>query len=99
MTNTITVPGPISGNPYQFVISGDRPSVDEQLRIDALLSQREQEFQTRYAEAFGAPVDTGESTGLLNYLGEIPDRVPKRVERLYQQPFLSLCHRVLAGIA
>lgn len=68
----ITVSGPISNKGYKFRIAGDAPTVDEQRRIDALISQSEQAFQQEYAQAFGAPVDTGESEGLLNYLGEIP---------------------------
>lgn len=68
----IKVPGPISGKQYAAKIAGDTPTVDEQKRIDAFVRQREEAFQTQYAQHFGAPVDTGESTGVLNYLGEIP---------------------------
>lgn len=68
----IVVPGPISGRNYGFRIKGDTPTVDEQQRIDALISQREQAFQQEYAAQFGAPVETGESEGFANYVGEVP---------------------------
>ena len=68
----IKVPGPISGKNYSAKIAGDSPTVDEQKKIDAFVSQREQAFQTEYAKRFGAPIDTGESTGIANYIGEVP---------------------------
>ena len=73
----IVVPGAISGRNYGFKIKGDTPTVDEQQRIDSLIRQRETSFQSEYAAATGAPVETGESTGALNYLGEIPKGIAR----------------------
>lgn len=85
----IAVPGPISGKAYKLQISGDSPTVDEQKRIDAFVSQREQEFQVKYASQFGAPVETGESTGVLNYLGEIPKGIARGAVNLGESAFLG----------
>ena len=71
----ITVPGPLSGKGYRFLISGDSPTMDEQLRIDAHLRANEQSFLKEYEQVIGEPLDTGEGTGLLNYLGEFPKGV------------------------
>jgi hypothetical protein len=73
----INVPGPLSGKEYRFLIAGDTPTMDEQLRIDAHLSANEQQFLTEYEEVIGEPLDTGEGTGLFNYLGEFPKGVAR----------------------
>jgi len=86
----IKVPGPISGKAYTITISGDSPNVDEQKKIDAFVSQREQAFQTKYAQRFGAPIDTGESTGVGNYVGEIGKGLARGAVNLGESATLGL---------
>lgn len=86
----IKVPGPISGKQYSAKIVGDSPTVDEQKKIDAFVSQREQAFQLKYAERFGAPVETGESTGVANYVGEIGKGLARGAVNLGESATLGL---------
>jgi hypothetical protein len=79
MANEITVAGPLSGTPYRFRIAGDRPTVDEQRNIDAYLSAQEQNFQQRYAQVMGAPLDTGEGSGIGNQVGEFFKGIPRGI--------------------
>ena len=85
----IIVPGPISGRSYGFKIKGDTPTVDEQQRIDGILRQREAGFQEEYAAMFGAPVDTGEGEGVLNYLGEIPKGIARGAVGMFESALLG----------
>jgi len=85
----IVVPGPISGRSYGFKIKGDTPTVDEQQRIDGILRQREAGFQEEYAATFGAPVDTGEGEGVLNYLGEIPKGIARGAVGMFESALLG----------
>lgn len=73
----ISVPGPYSGKSYSINIAGDTPTVDERYRIDAYVRGQEQGFRQEYEQAWGSPMDTGESTGVLNYLGEFPKGVAR----------------------
>lgn len=73
----IIVPGPISGRNYGFKIKGDTPTVDERQWIDGRIRQQESSFQEEYAARFGAPVETGESEGVGNYIGEIPKGIAR----------------------
>lgn len=75
----IVIPGPISGRSYGFRIKGDKPTVDEQQWIDSRIRQKESAFQDEYAATFGAPVETGESTGVGNYIGEFPKGIVRGV--------------------
>lgn len=86
----IKVPGPISGKAYTITISGDSPNVDEQKKIDSFVSQREQAFQTKYAQRFGAPIETGESTGVGNYVGEIGKGLARGAVNLGESASLGL---------
>jgi len=79
MANEITVAGPLSGTPYRFRIAGDRPTVDEQRNIDAYLSSQEQGFLQRYERVMGAPLDTGEGSGIGNQVGEFFKGVPRGI--------------------
>ena len=85
----IVVPGPISGRSYGFKIKGETPTVDEQMRIDGILRQREQTFQSEYAAKFGAPVETGEGEGVLNYLGEIPKGIARGAVGMFESALLG----------
>jgi len=85
----IVVPGPISGRSYGFKIKGDAPTVDEQTRIDGILRQRETDFQQEYAAKFGAPVETGEGEGVLNYLGEIPKGIARGAVGMFESALLG----------
>ena len=71
----ITVPGPLSGRNYNFRIAGESPSVDERMRMDAHISQAEQGFMQEYEQVMGRPLETGEGSGVLNWLGEFPKGV------------------------
>lgn len=67
----IVVPGPVSGRRYGFMISGDSPTVDEQMRIDAAIRQQEDQFAQEFAEQRGER-PAGAEAGFLDYLGEFP---------------------------
>lgn len=72
----IVIPGPISGRNYGFVISGDRPTVDEQMRIDAALNQYESQFADEY-EARRGIRPAGAENDILDYLGEFPKGIAR----------------------
>lgn len=85
----IIIPGPISGRSYGFRIKGDTPTVDEQMWIDNRIRQKESAFQTEYAAEFGAPVETGESEGFANYLGEIPKGIARGGVGIFESALLG----------
>lgn len=85
----ISVPGPYSGKSYSINIAGDAPTVDEQYRIDAYVRGQEQGFLQEYEQAWGSPMDTGESTGVLNYLGEFPKGVARGAVGLGESALLG----------
>lgn len=85
----IIIPGPISGQSYGFRIKGDTPTVDEQMWIDNRIRQKESAFQTEYAAEFGAPVETGESEGFANYLGEIPKGIARGGIGIFESALLG----------
>jgi len=53
------------------MISGDSPTVDEQMRIDAAIRQQEDQFAQEFAEQRGER-PAGAEAGFLDYLGEFP---------------------------
>ena len=68
--------GEFSNRPYRFTISGDEPTVDEQIRIDQVLRDREFSFAKDYEARYGQAL-TNEGEGVLNYLGEIPKGIAR----------------------
>lgn len=68
--------GEFSNRPYRFTISGDEPTVDEQIRIDQILRDREFSFAKDYETKYGQQL-TNEGEGVLNYLGEIPKGIAR----------------------
>jgi len=67
----IVVPGPVSGRRYGFKISGDTPTVDEQMRIDASIRQYEDQFAGEFESQYGQR-PAGAEANVLDYLGEFP---------------------------
>ena len=72
----IVVPGPVSGRRYGFMISGDTPTVDEQMRIDASIRQQEDQFADEFATKYGER-PAGAEAGFLDYLGEFPKGIAR----------------------
>ena len=80
--------GEFSNRPYRFTISGDEPTVDEQIRIDQVLRDREFSFAKDYETKYGQQI-TNEGEGVLNYLGEIPKGIARGAVGMFESALLG----------
>jgi hypothetical protein len=80
--------GEFSNRPYRFTISGDEPTVDEQIRIDQVLRDREFSFAKDYEAKYGQAL-TNEGEGVLNYLGEIPKGIARGAVGMFESALLG----------
>ena len=80
--------GEFSNRPYRFTISGDEPTVDEQIRIDQVLRDREFSFAKDYEARYGQAL-TNEGEGVLNYLGEIPKGIARGAVGMFESALLG----------
>lgn len=71
----ITVAGPVSGKPYRFRIAGDRPTADEQLRIEGNLRALESQFADQFESQYGER-PAGARDGVLDYAGAFFRGIP-----------------------
>ena len=80
--------GEFSNRPYRFTISGDEPTVDEQIRIDQVMRDREFSFAKDYEARYGQQI-TNEGEGVLNYLGEIPKGIARGAVGMFESALLG----------
>lgn len=80
--------GEFSNRPYKFIITGDEPNVDEQMRIDQILNQNEFTFAKEFEQKYGQPL-TDEGSGVLNYLGEIPKGIARGGVNVFESALLG----------
>jgi hypothetical protein len=80
--------GEFSNRPYKFIISGDEPNVDEQMRIDQVLREREFSFAKDYESKYGQQL-TDEGSGVLNYLNEIPKGIARGGVGIFESALLG----------
>jgi len=61
--------GPYSQTPYRIRLSGDTPTADEELEIDAFIRQREAQFAEE-SKYYGVDASQGQGSGFGNQAGE-----------------------------
>ena len=61
--------GPYSQTPYRIRLSGDTPTADEELEIDAFIRQREAQFAEE-SKYYGVDASQGQGSGFGNQVGE-----------------------------